>query len=72
MIGYKCTPPDGLEEVLKSIESFQSLANNGWYGDKLEEQGRVLFKKLGKCFNIKPPVASVDWDSMPNRRGIGC
>lgn len=69
-IVYKCTPPDGLKEVLKNIETFQRLAKHGWYADELEEMGRILFKSLGKCFDIRPPAAKVDWGKLTNRRGV--
>lgn len=71
IIGYRAERPEGLQDLVERMERFISLANNGWYSDELEEQGRITFKKLGKVFNIKPPVANVDWDKMPDRRGIG-
>ena len=71
-IGYKCgPPPKGTDKIKNDMECFLSLLKNGWYSDELEEMARITFKDLGKAFNIKPPVAKVDWDSMPDRRGIG-
>ena len=67
---WKSGAPKGLKDVLESMDTFQSLAKNGWYSDELEERGRIVFKKLGKCFDIRPPVAAIEWDKLTNRRRV--
>lgn len=69
-IGYIAERPEGLDDLRKSMKCFQDLARVGWYDDELEEMGRIVFNKLGKVFDIRPPVAAVDWDKLTNRRGV--